>query len=72
MKKYIAFLNGSNSGIQTREKAQQWAADILGQGKVSCVHVAEVIEVIERAVPIVTMKQFFVATDEPTLKTVAF
>lgn len=60
MKRFIAFHGSANSGIQTKEKAHEWAANLLGMGKVGAVHVAEVIEVVERATPIISTKPFFV------------
>lgn len=59
MKRFIAFHGSSNSGIQTKEKAHEWAANLLGQGKVGAVHVAEVVEVVERAIPVINTKPFF-------------
>lgn len=68
MKKYIAFHNSSNSGVQTKEKVHEWAANLLGQGKIGTVHVAEVIETVERATPIIEVKAFSTQLDEPSLK----
>jgi hypothetical protein len=51
MKKFITFVNGSNSGIQTYDKAVEWAQKQMVNGRMDEVHVAEVIEVIERTVP---------------------
>lgn len=68
MKRFIAFHNTSNSGIQTKEYATNWAQELLGQGKVSKVHIAEVIEVVERSAPPIEVKPFLVPQDEPVLK----
>lgn len=65
MKRYIAFHAGYNSGIATKEKAYEWAANFLGQGKVSSVHIAEVIEVVERATPAINTKSFLCELEEP-------
>jgi hypothetical protein len=60
MKRFIAFYGSSNSGIQTKDKALKWAAELLGQGKIGKVHLCEVTDIVERAQPIITMKPFFV------------
>lgn len=66
MKRYIAFHNSMNSGIKSKEAALQWAQELLGQGKVGKVHIAEVIEVVERSAPPISVKQFFVELDDET------
>ena len=63
MKRYIAFHNSSNSGIRSKEAALQWATELLGQGKVGLVHLAEVIETVERSAPPIEVKPFFVQLD---------
>lgn len=63
MKKFIAFINGSNSGIQTHEKAVEWAQNQMTAGKWDKIHIAEVIEVVERTVPAVKVNSFFVALE---------
>ncbi len=60
MKKYVAFTTNSNSGITTLEKASDWAANQLGTKlALSHVHVAEVIQIVERASPLISTKSFF-------------
>lgn len=64
MKKFIAFYSGSTSGIQTKEKAIAWASAQMSQKMgLDQVHIAEVIEVVERTVPCVEVKSFFVALE---------
>lgn len=58
MKRYVAFHNSMCSGIQSKEKVLQWATELLGQVKVGKVHVAEVIEVVERSTPPISVKPF--------------
>jgi hypothetical protein len=49
MKKYVAFANQQFSGIVTKEEAQKWAANYLSKHpNLAHVHVAEVLEVVER------------------------
>lgn len=71
MKKFIAFINGSNSGIQTKERAHEWAANQLGQGRIDKIHIAEVIETVERAQPTIEVKSFFCELNEPVAKAAA-
>ena len=63
MKRFIAFHGSSNSGIKSKEAATQWATELLGQGKVASVHIAEIIEVVERSAPPILVKPFFVALE---------
>lgn len=60
MKRFIAFHGSANSGIKSKEGATQWATELLGQGKVGHVHIAEIIEIVERSAPPITVKPFFV------------
>lgn len=58
MKRYIAFQNSSNSGIQTREKALEWAANTITQKGCSTAYLCEVMEVIERSTPPITTRAY--------------
>jgi hypothetical protein len=58
MKKFIAFVSGSNSGIQTYDKAVDWAQNQMTNGRIDKIHIAEVIEVVERTVPAVKTSTF--------------
>lgn len=70
MKKFIAFTSAGNSSIISKEKAIEWAkTQMVQKQSLERVHIAEVIEVVERTEPIVAVKQFFVALDESALKT---
>lgn len=57
-KSYIAFHSGSQSGIQTHEKAMKWAQDQMTGGRVDKVHIAQIIEVVERSTPPITVSRF--------------
>lgn len=64
MKKFIAFNGSVNSGIQTKEKAVEWATAQMSQKHgLDKVHIAEVVEVVERTVPAVKVTSFFVALE---------
>lgn len=64
MKKFIAFNGAANSGIQTKEKAVEWASTQMGQKHgLDKVHIAEVVEVVERTVPAFKVTSFFVALE---------
>lgn len=62
MKKFIAISSAggnSTSGVQTKNDALAWAQKIMGQHhNVSHVFLCEVIEVVERAEPPITVKAF--------------
>ncbi len=69
MKKYMAFVQGANSGIVTKENAEKWAAKILAdRPQTQIVHICEVIATCERTTPTVETKQFFCQLDEPSEK----
>lgn len=69
MKKYLAFHGATNSGIQSKDKAHQWAAHQLSVNtKIDKVHIAEVIETCERTTPTIETKQFFCELDNPVEK----
>lgn len=69
MKRFIAFYNSSNSGIQTKDKAIEWATNQMSKTpNISEVHLCEVVNVVERTVPTVVVKDFFVKLDEPVAK----
>lgn len=64
MKRYIAFNGSANSGIQTHEKAVEWAKKEM-QNKTGLfeVPICEVIELVERVAPVVTIKTYKAAAD---------
>lgn len=64
MNKFIAFNGSSNSGIQTKEKAVEWASTTMTHHKVDKIHIAEVIEVVERTVPPVKVTPFHEAFEK--------
>jgi len=67
MKKFIAFHGSANSGIRTKDEAIKWAADLMTKQPAAAeVHTAEIIEVVERKTPPITVRSFFCATDEST------
>jgi hypothetical protein len=69
MKKYLAFHGSINSGIQTKDKAHDWAAQQLAvNSKIDKVYVAEVVETCERTTPTIETKQFFCELNEPITK----
>lgn len=72
MKRYIAFDGNGNSGIQTKEKATQWAIDRMAKNTaVSTIHIAEIFEVVERAIPPVTVKSFIAVAEDTQLSKAA-
>lgn len=72
MKRFIAFIGGANSGIQTREKAIAWAsAQMTQKTNIESVHIAEVIEVVERVVPAVEINRYHPVPDEVPERKVA-
>ncbi len=65
MKKYIAFHGQQNSGIQTKEKAHEWASIVMTKNNsIGTVHVCEVIETVERTTPPIVVRSFFTQLDE--------
>ena len=72
MKKFIAFTTNSNSGIKSKDDVIAWANTQLAQKQnLIEVHVAEVIEVVERTVPTTQIRRFFLNLDgEPVAKTI--
>lgn len=69
MKKFIAFNGAANSGIQTKEKAVEWASTQMGQKHgLEKVFISEVIEVVERTVPSFKVTSFFAAFEGDVAK----
>jgi hypothetical protein len=64
MRKYIAFHNSESSGIVTREKAIDWATDLMTRKNLLKVHLCEVTEVIERNAPPVVLRSYLPPTEE--------
>jgi predicted ArsR family transcriptional regulator len=59
MKKFIAFNGSANSGIQTHDKAIEWAQKEMAQKTaLAAVNICEVMEVVERVAPVITTKRF--------------
>lgn len=68
MKRYIAFNGSANSGIQTHEKALEWAKKEFGQKPgLTCLHISEVIEVVERVEPVTKTRHYIVAAEDTEL-----
>lgn len=59
MKRYIVFNGSSNSGVQTREKAIEWAKkEMNAKNGLFSLHLCEVTDTIERIAPAVTVRPF--------------
>lgn len=64
MKKFVAIINSSNSGIRSKESAIDWARGQLNTGKYDKIYLCEVIETVERTQPQVECKPFFCTLEE--------
>lgn len=72
MKRYIAFNGSSNSGIQTHEKAIEWAKkEIQNKTGLFEVPICAVIETVERVEPVVQVKPYKAAAEQSTVSEVA-
>jgi len=59
MKKFIAFNGGSHSGIQTYEKALEWAKKELGNKHgLAQIYLTEIVRVVERVEPPIRVISF--------------
>ena len=66
MKNFIAFHGTSNSGLQTRDKALEWASNMLSTSKVGKIYLSQVTDVVERRDVPIDVKPFMAAEEEPT------